>query len=55
MRICIARGASRATTVRLLDAAGIVVGVLLAPFLSDGYSLHDAASLRRRTTISRGS
>lgn len=33
--------------VRLLDAAGIDVGVLLAPFLSDGYSLHDAASLRR--------
>jgi len=32
---------------RALDAAQIDVGVLLAPFLSDGYSMHDAASLRR--------
>jgi len=32
---------------RSLDAAGIDVGVLLAPFLNDGYSLGDAASLRR--------
>jgi predicted TIM-barrel fold metal-dependent hydrolase len=30
-----------------LDGAGVDVGVLLAPFLSDGYSMHDAASLRR--------
>lgn len=29
------------------DDAGIDVGVLLAPFLSDGYTLDDAASLRR--------
>lgn len=29
------------------DAAGIDVGVLLAPFLDGGYSLGDAASLRR--------
>jgi len=32
---------------RTLDEAGIDVGVLLAPFLGDGYSLDDAASLRR--------
>jgi predicted TIM-barrel fold metal-dependent hydrolase len=32
---------------RTLDDAGVDVGVLLAPFLSDGYSLHDAQSLRR--------
>lgn len=32
---------------RTLDAAAVDVGVLLAPFLSDGYSLHDAQSLRR--------
>ena len=30
-----------------LDGAGVDVGVLLAPFLGDGYSMHDAASLRR--------
>ena len=30
-----------------LDAAGVDVGVLLAPFLSDGYSLHDGSSLTR--------
>ncbi|MDQ7990981.1 MAG: amidohydrolase family protein [Candidatus Dactylopiibacterium sp.] len=30
-----------------LDAAGIERGVLLAPFLSEGYSLDDADSLRR--------
>ena len=30
-----------------LDGAGIDMGVLLAPFLSDGYSIHDAESLRR--------
>ena len=30
-----------------LDDAGIDQAVLLAPFLSDGYALHDAASLRR--------
>lgn len=30
-----------------LDGAGVDVGVLLAPMLSQGYSLHDAASLRR--------
>lgn len=32
---------------RALDEARVDVGVLLAPFLSDGYSLDDAASLRR--------
>jgi predicted TIM-barrel fold metal-dependent hydrolase len=32
---------------RSLDEAQIDVGVLLAPFLGDGYSLDDAASLRR--------
>lgn len=32
---------------RTLDDAGVDVGVLLAPFLSEGYSLDDAASLRR--------
>ena len=32
---------------RTLDEADIDVGVLLAPFLGDGYSLDDAASLRR--------
>lgn len=32
---------------RSLDEAGVDVGVLLAPFLSDGYSLHDAQSLTR--------
>ena len=32
---------------RSLDDAGVDIGVLLAPFLSDGYSLHDADSLRR--------
>ncbi len=30
-----------------LDDAGIDIGVLIAPFLSDGYSMHDAASLQR--------
>lgn len=30
-----------------LDEAGIDMGVLLAPFLSEGYSLDDAASLQR--------
>jgi predicted TIM-barrel fold metal-dependent hydrolase len=32
---------------RALDEAGIDMGVLLAPFLSEGYSLDDGASLRR--------
>ncbi|HPU49954.1 MAG TPA: amidohydrolase family protein [Burkholderiaceae bacterium] len=32
---------------RALDEADVDVAVLLAPFLSDGYSMHDAASLRR--------
>ena len=32
---------------RSLDDAGVDVGVLLAPFLSEGFSLDDAASLRR--------
>jgi predicted TIM-barrel fold metal-dependent hydrolase len=32
---------------RSLDDAGVDVGVLLAPFLSEGFSLDDAASLQR--------
>ncbi|HET7867401.1 MAG TPA: amidohydrolase family protein [Burkholderiaceae bacterium] len=36
-----------AQVLRALDEAGIDQAVLLAPFLSDGYSLHDPASLRR--------
>lgn len=36
-----------ADVLRTLDDAGTDVGVLLAPFLSDGYSLHDPASLER--------
>ena len=41
-------GAERSDDVlRALDEAGIDVAVLLAPFLSDGYSLDDPASLRR--------
>lgn len=35
---------------RAMDEAGIEVGVLLAPFLSPGYTLDDAASLRRANT-----
>lgn len=41
-----------------LDEAGVDIAVLLAPFLSDGYSLDDAASLRRanahRSQLVRG-
>jgi predicted TIM-barrel fold metal-dependent hydrolase len=41
-------GAERADDVlRSLDDAGVDVGVLLAPFLSEGFSLDDAASLAR--------
>jgi predicted TIM-barrel fold metal-dependent hydrolase len=29
------------------DEAGVDAGVLLAPFLSDGYTMHDAESLAR--------
>lgn len=36
-----------ASVLRALDEAGIERGVLLAPFLSPGYDLGDAASLRR--------
>ncbi len=32
---------------RSLDDAGIDIGVLLAPFLDNGYTMHDAGSLRR--------
>lgn len=32
---------------RSLDEAGIDLGVLLAPFLDNGYTMHDAASLRQ--------
>lgn len=40
-------GDERASDVmRALDEAGVDAGVLLAPFLSDGYSLKDPASLR---------
>ena len=41
-------GAERADDVlRSLDEARVDVGVLLAPFLSEGFSLDDAASLQR--------
>jgi len=41
-------GAERGDDVlRSLDEARVDVGVLLAPFLSEGFSLDDAASLRR--------
>jgi len=41
-------GAERADDVlRSLDEAGVDVGVLLAPFLSEGFSLDDPASLAR--------
>jgi len=41
-------GAERADDVlRSLDDAGVDLGVLLAPFLSEGFSLDDAASLTR--------
>ncbi len=32
---------------RALDEANVDVGVLLAPFLSEGYSMHDATALER--------
>src|SRR5512140_2607708 len=32
---------------RALDEAGIDLAVLLEPFLSEGYSMHDAESLRQ--------
>lgn len=35
------------SVLRSLDEAGVDLGVLLAPFLSEGYSIHDAGSLRR--------
>ena len=35
------------SVLRALDEASIDLAVLLAPFLSEGYSMHDAASLRR--------
>ena len=38
---------TRDDVLRSLDESGTDVGVLLAPFLSDGYSLADAASLQR--------
>ena len=41
-------GRERADDVlRALDDAGVDVGVLLAPFLGNGYSMHDAGSLVR--------
>jgi predicted TIM-barrel fold metal-dependent hydrolase len=41
-------GRERADDVlRAFDDAGVDVGVLLAPFLSDGYTMHDADSLAR--------
>jgi uncharacterized protein len=38
---------TRSDVLRTLDEAEVDIGVLLAPFLSDGYSLADADSLRR--------
>lgn len=41
-------GAERSADVlRSLDEAGIDIGVLLAPFLDNGYTMHDADSLRQ--------
>src|SRR5690242_20107881 len=41
-------GRERADDVlRAFDEAGVDAGVLLAPFLSDGYTMHDAESLAR--------
>lgn len=41
-------GRERADDVlRAFDEAGVDVGVLLAPFLSDGYTMHDADALAR--------
>jgi predicted TIM-barrel fold metal-dependent hydrolase len=41
-------GRERASDVlHALDEAGVDVGVLLAPFLSDGYTMHDADALAR--------
>jgi len=37
----------QADVLRSLDDAGVDVGVVLAPFLSEGFSLDDAASLQR--------
>ncbi|MED5618948.1 amidohydrolase family protein [Ideonella sp. BN130291] len=36
-----------ADVLRSLDGAGIDIGVLLAPFLNNGYTMHDADSLRQ--------
>lgn len=41
---------TRSDVLRTLDEAEVDLGVLLAPFLSDGYSLQDADSLRRANT-----
>jgi len=38
---------TRSQVLRALDDAQVDIGVLLAPFLSEGYSLADATSLRR--------
>jgi len=37
-----------------LDEAGVDVGVLLAPFLSDGYSMHDADAIARANAHTAG-
>jgi predicted TIM-barrel fold metal-dependent hydrolase len=45
---CRCRGReTQAEVLRTLDDAGVDHGVLLAPFLSEGFSLDDATSLRR--------
>lgn len=41
---------TRSGVLRTLDEADVDLGVLLAPFLSEGYSLGDADSLRRANT-----
>lgn len=41
---------TRSDVLKTLDDAEVDVGVLLAPFLSDGYSLQDEASLTRANT-----
>lgn len=40
-------GETTADVLDTLDQADIDLGVLIAPFLSDGYSMHDGESLRR--------
>lgn len=48
-------GQERAPDVlRSLDEAGVDIGVLLAPFLSEGFSMHDRAQLQRGNALLGG-